>query len=908
MISGHAAANSGSAGWASGLSIREIAGRGALVFMGMIALVTSVICAIDSIRWVGRIFPGFTLNARMVLDGTGRYDWTGVRAGLKYPDRVVKANGRDLPTLAALMDILANAREGEAILYTVEKEGRTVELAIPTMRFTVSDLFLTCGILFICGLVYMIIGIIVFTMKPGTPVSWSFLLSSFFLSIYTIISSGIDSMHNPFLMALYLFVLTMVPAGFVHLSLVFPEPRKIVSKHNVVQVLPYGIAIALLLPFEMLYPKPPSVIVACLVKAYMFLAAVLVMISSVRPFFRASSPIARQRARVVLLGAAVAFPIPAMGELLPALGDTFSQWTLQVQKNFLAIPLTFFPISIAYAIVKHNLFDVDLYVRRAVGYAVMTLFVGAGFFSMQVMVRALILEPLFGEYSENIYPILFSLLVVFLFNPVRNRLQRVIDRIFYRLEYNYQATVQKISETMRSLLNLDQIVHHIMSVALDTMFVDSGRFFLLNRQRPAFECLLASGAREEGFHPRGENIDVSGGEEAGREPSRVGGRPETVAPSPEDLGSRAGSDGHTVAAAPLSPGLALAADDPLVRILAARKRPLTLYDVLEDPLLEDSRDDCRGTLRRLEATLIVPILLKDELIGLIALGQKKSGNFYKREDINLLNFLADQGAVAVRNAQLVGEVIEKERMEEELAIARDLQMSMMPAGCPQISGFELAAFLEPAREVGGDFYDFIEMPGETLGLVVGDVTGKSVSGALVTAAARSIFRTLSEQGLGLSEIMTRANRQTKRDIASGMFVALLMAVIDGRERVLRISSAGQTQPVYFDGETGKATLLETEGDTIPLGILDEVEYLETRLRLASGDAVVFYTDGVVETMNAQGEIFGFERLLRTLEDSGCAGAERILGSIVERVNKFAGGAARHDDLTIIVLSVCGEPR
>ena len=190
-----------------------------------------------------------------------------------------------------------------------------------------------------------------------------------------------------------------------------------------------------------------------------------------------------------------------------------------------------------------------------------------------------------------------------------------------------------------------------------------------------------------------------------------------------------------------------------------------------------------------------------------------------------------------------------------------------------------------------------------VGLIVGDVTGKSVSGALVMSSSRSVFRMLSEEQLTVGDTMMRANRRIKKDITSGMFVALLYAVLNSRDRTLSLCSAGQTQPVYLSAVSGEATLMETEGDTFPLGILDEVDYQETRLELAPGDRVVFFTDGIVEAMNKQEEMFGFERLIEVIKEAKAMNADSLLKKILDRVNEFAGGAAQHDDLTVIVVNV-----
>ena len=243
-------------------------------------------------------------------------------------------------------------------------------------------------------------------------------------------------------------------------------------------------------------------------------------------------------------------------------------------------------------------------------------------------------------------------------------------------------------------------------------------------------------------------------------------------------------------------------------------------------------------------------------------------------------------------------------MEEELNIARDLQTSMLPAKCPSIEGFEIAAYSMSAREVGGDFYDFIEMGENRVGIVIGDVTGKSVSGALVMSASRSMFRMLSEEEMSVSESMIRANRRTQKRYQNRDVRGLAVCGFECPGQVsLTLCSAGQTQPIHLSAETGKAVLVETKGDTFPLGILEDAAYEETRLQLAPGDRVVFYTDGIVEAMNEQEEMFGFDRLLEMVQGTKSMDPDEILAKILDKVNSFAGKAEQHDDLTVIVVSV-----
>ena len=267
--------------------------------------------------------------------------------------------------------------------------------------------------------------------------------------------------------------------------------------------------------------------------------------------------------------------------------------------------------------------------------------------------------------------------------------------------------------------------------------------------------------------------------------------------------------------------------------------------------------------------------------------------------------LAFLGAVSIEHSRLFKEVLSKLRMEKDLSFARDIQMSMMPSSCPTIEGYQIAASSTPAREVSGDFFDFIDIDEGKMGFVIADVTGKSVSGALVMTASKSVFRLLSEDQLSVGEIMKRANLQIKKDItkAKGMFVALLYAVLNVDDKSLGMCSAGQTQPILFSAKTGEAKLIETEGDAFPLGIIDDPDYQETQLQLYSGDLITFYTDGVVEAMNKKGKMYGFDRFLDVIKRNGGLDAGKFLEKLIDDINSFVGKAEQHDDLTIVVIKV-----
>ena len=255
----------------------------------------------------------------------------------------------------------------------------------------------------------------------------------------------------------------------------------------------------------------------------------------------------------------------------------------------------------------------------------------------------------------------------------------------------------------------------------------------------------------------------------------------------------------------------------------------------------------------------------------------------------------------------VTEHLEKGRMDEELKVARDIQMSMLPAKAPKIEGFAIAARCIPAREVGGDFYDFIEVPtngtGERLGIIIGDVSGKAISGALVMAASRSIFRILTEAYTSVEQLMAIGNTLLKRDIKKGMFVALAYTVWDSQQKTLTLSNAGQTQPILCPSDGSKPVYVDTPGDKFPLGIVKKCHYEETQVPLQLGDVLVLYTDGVVEAMNVQGKMYGFERFMASIEAGRALSANALLEKLIDDVSRYVGDAEPHDDLTIVVVQV-----
>ena len=296
----------------------------------------------------------------------------------------------------------------------------------------------------------------------------------------------------------------------------------------------------------------------------------------------------------------------------------------------------------------------------------------------------------------------------------------------------------------------------------------------------------------------------------------------------------------------------------------------------------------------------MPLLSQGELIGLLNLGPRLSEQDYSADDRRLLNNLAGQAAPAVRVAQLArqqqAEAQERERIDQELKVARVIQQTLLPQGVPEIEGWELRAFYQPAREVGGDFYDFLDLGDGKLGLVVGDVTDKGVPAALVMATTRAILRAAAERLESPSAVLQRVNEMLHPDIPEKMFVTCLYAVLDHDTGRLKVRHAGHDLP-YRRTETG---IEELRATGMPLGLMPGMDYDEKEITLLPGESIVMYSDGLVEAHNAQREMYGFPRLRGMVVSH--EGSAALIDYLLTDLEQFTGADVEQEvDVTLLTV-------
>ena len=323
------------------------------------------------------------------------------------------------------------------------------------------------------------------------------------------------------------------------------------------------------------------------------------------------------------------------------------------------------------------------------------------------------------------------------------------------------------------------------------------------------------------------------------------------------------------------------------------KEPVRVGDVSSDPryvsLVEETRSE-----------LAIPLVHKDKVVGVFDLESPELDRFTERH-VKVLMPLASQVAGAIANAELYEQVSRNEvRLGRELRIAQDVQRALVPETSPAGSGWEASAHFRPARELGGDLYDFYDMEKGRLGVATGDVSGKGVPAALYAAFASGTVRRRARERKGPADLLERVNGTLRRRGIEGLYCTLAYALFDFAGRSVRVANSGLPYPLHYRAGSGKAEPLTVSG--LPLGTFDNVEYDEVTAELAPGDAFLFFSDGITEALRGHDE-YGVKRLRRGLEAHGALPAKALGEALMADLERFVGSPAWTDDATLVVVKV-----
>lgn len=296
--------------------------------------------------------------------------------------------------------------------------------------------------------------------------------------------------------------------------------------------------------------------------------------------------------------------------------------------------------------------------------------------------------------------------------------------------------------------------------------------------------------------------------------------------------------------------------------------------------------------------LAVPLQVKGKMIGSLTVFNKHDEKGFTDDDKRLLTIIAAQSAQVIENARLYQEEQELFKIQQEMNVAKEIQLNLLPSENPSVPGYEIYGKSIPAKEVGGDYYDFIPMKNEKLAFCLGDVSGKGVSAAMLMANLQATFRSQTQLSESTCLCLNRSNRLLYHSTDAAKYATFFCGILDSTKHEIIFSNAGHNNPILFTSE-GQIERLQTVG--IVLGFLDDFEFAEAKIKMNQGDVLVVISDGISEAMNENEEEYGEEKLEKLITENKNLSADKIAELIIESVNNYSGTLPQSDDITLIVI-------
>ena len=290
-------------------------------------------------------------------------------------------------------------------------------------------------------------------------------------------------------------------------------------------------------------------------------------------------------------------------------------------------------------------------------------------------------------------------------------------------------------------------------------------------------------------------------------------------------------------------------------------------------------------------------------MGVLALANGPMGAPFSQADFVVFKSIAEQSAFALYNAIIYSMANEKKRLDHDLEIARDIQRILLPSEAPAINGFQISGINVPARQVSGDYFDYIDVDKDRLGVAIADVSGKGVPASLIMAICRSVLRAEAARNPSPADVLRKVNRQLYPDVKEDMFISMAYLILDHHHDGVTLARAGHDAPLWYQRQSQTVTAVKSPGMVVGIdsgSVFDRLT-VDFAVPLERNDCLVLYTDGVTETLNSEGDEFGVDRMMQSVRASADDGARAIVKRIIEDVREFTGSVPQNDDMTLIAI-------
>ena len=758
------------------------------------------------------------------------------RAGLNPGDLILAIDGREVHDLKEAQRVLNRHSAGDTLRYTILRGDVRLEKEIRlAYNRTVTNITVLRAVI---GFLFLLVGWIVVYKKPLSRIPRLFYYFSltFFIMLTFAFGAGYGNLRYVLGVIAFLGILLWGPAT-LHFFLNFPLRAPILNRHPRLIWLIY-LPSAAVMAYLTLVDKTKNYLLAVMLALY-FAASLALLIASRA---KIKNPHERKSITIITWGLILGLiPLVLLALASNLVLNLFDVATIYAV--FLAMALV--PIAFGYSVMRYGLMDVEIIIRKSLIYSLITGFLIGLYFVIVVWLGGWLAGKigLAGQWSN----LIFLGIVAVAFQPVRNSIQQMVDRRFYRERYRYQKTLLRLSQQLLGLTQTKEILQRVARTLVDAMHVESVAVHLYDQSTDRYPLRHSEGYVSD------RNLSWK------KEPNG------------------------------------------LVSLLLSEKRPFLFYRIEEDEPYQNLPISDKVKLEKNRIVLSVPLFYKDKLIGMMNLGPKKSGQIYNQEDVDLLQTVAGNVAIALINAHLYQEDLRKQRLENEVLMARQIQRRLLPKQDPRLPGFEITGYTRPATLVGGDYFDYIPVSPTRLFVLVGDVAGKGMPAAIYMSKVQGMIHVAAGMYSRPQKLLVDVNRHVYEGIERRYFITMLAALVDGRQRKIILGRAGH-MPVLVRRD-GKMEFISSRGIGLGLepGKIFEKNLEEVEVKLRPGDFCLFYSDGLVETRNEAGQFYGEERLAKLFREGDFSSVEEMKKRLLENVLTFQGKQKQTDDITFVIV-------
>jgi len=778
-----------------------------------------------------------------------------MNAGIRDGDQLLEIDNTPLSGTFHAQSILDEFSSGEYAHYKVMRDGEVFDTKVYIKKLVRFDNLANA----MSALFWMLIGFIVLSAKPDGRIHRLFYL----IGVFAVLSSlhvlfPFGSFYkffyeNYFLASVigsFAFIgMCFVPFMINYFFWNFPAQFKFAEKNWVrisMFVLPAILSILAILSATLILNKVVGVTVFYItiesLGYFGMVASITAWIALLIQYRRIKSKEKKKPVLLMLVAITLGIAVAIYtSQIAPAISDLIFN-SPEYYTPIILIVLV--PLIFAYSIFKYQLMDVSTVVKNTIIYGTATVSVAAIYFFV-IYVAGQSISSFLGVENQGIIAGVFFIVFALVFQSTKNRFQDFLTKRFYPEQFAHHKVLMDLSNELAIVAGLEKIIQLMKNTFVDALKIKT--FGILVRDKEGDLTLV-------------DSVGISNTECKIKE-SRI---------------------------------------IPYLK----EKMLMTRHPSIEEPdfkiVLPDEKAD-----HFVEEGIhtIIPMMAKGKLVGLLLFGLKHSGSRFAGKDLELLWAAANQAAISIENARLYKTEVEKEKIERDLDLARKIQEGLLPQCIPDVTGLDICGEMIPAMQVGGDYFDLIQVSESKLFVIVGDVSGKGLSASLYMTKVQTMIKLSCLDNKSPKEILVDINKRIYEELDKNWFVTITLALFDMGKNKLTFCRAGHMPVLQATNGTVQAYRTQGLGVGIEKGIVFEKSLVEETVNVAPGQIYAFFTDGITEAMNERNELFGDDKLNAILKNKSMAQSTDIVDEIWTSIKSFRGTAEVNDDMTMVVVKV-----